>query len=1307
MADTPNYVADPTLWERAKRKVYGKSRSVDIYANTKIADEYERLGGRYRGSKPGKGRGIEKWFAERWVNLKDRKGGSFGPCGRKTAKPEDYATYLDFIDTYPKCVPLDKALAMTEAEREFAILNKDVALLRVKWLPGDPPASASTTPPKGSDIKAEVRRLREERKRLVAKVKREGVAWPPSRTASGPSTPEPQWIDWETYMRSRLPDPGLEHGALRATAQMSRRALRQHQARQREHFNVFFRDYDKVRAEYLQKIEAREIIDPSGSHYPSDETLDERITRLERMIEQMENAADFYEGEGLHDKARANRNVAARRRKAVERWKRERESQTPAVKESGIRRAKGKRPRGKGKRTVSGVGGRSPSGSITPVLERVTQKISDQMRREGWRDDERQKRYDEPTVWDINNGYCEDWAMAVEDEVEGAVMYWIEDLAPGDLGLSPVVVDKIASKAPSHAVIVYKGRFYDAQTPEGVESPLDLPLMRGVPRTYYVEGLRRAKGKRPKKGTTSGTVGFPKEVIEIKIPERDFLSMDPRSREYQENKAAQKRDLVDLAQALKNSAWTPGAERPSGVEVTTGKKSRSWIIAPLSTGEEGFRVGRWDPMGPSGHSDYKALGYGRDQDPADSESVWRKIALEELFYSGEYGREVDGEVEESDVMIFRFLTPKRSLVDWWIQQPLGQWGMQVVQARGEGNRLRFEGKYEEAAEYERQHMPLGPVPDPTPIPDTIGGAKVTQRRPGDGGHPVLSYTLTFAAEPYAKQRGVSKVARSPRGFMRAFEEAGSWENLSEWWKNRRNNFVARHMAQVEKRGEALWTKKGEPSRRHLALVMWAYTPDPKRFQKWLDEKLEERGRLLGGTTAGQVWYHGSPRQFDDFRTEVRHTFGSGPAETPLFFSPDLDFAKLYAGPKGTIYKVSLRYHKLFDGRKLIVSEQYWPPRREDLTQEGQALYDALEEGRIFGPISEDEWHGVFGDSQGLFAGILRGDYDIMETKEMRQWLRANGYDAFYVTGDGPRNIAVFDPQQVEVLESSPSAVSGLGKKERRRDGVGKPDIEWIEGWKAVYDTGESLQDPSFYYPLTPGARVDAPTEDGLWFTTKFTVALEYARQHGSKTLLKVRTARRAATPDPDTRGTYRTDFLEVVQVMDVGRTTGGPSSNLKALGTTVIDEGGVHFETGVPVRFRFIHNTDSSPFFGTEFQQHLEPGGFYLLHDETGTGPFVPGWQGGTAEVQSPIVLWHNTEQTIGYDEHSWKARLFDKFGSGSREPRGQKAARRQNEKLRQAILAAGYDAVVTVRRSDEPSTLEIVLLDPENQIVEVGDPVK
>jgi len=77
------------------------------------------------------------------------------------------------------------------------------------------------------------------------------------------------------------------------------------------------------------------------------------------------------------------------------------------------------------------------------------------------------------------------------------------------------------------------------------------------------------------------------------------------------------------------------------------------------------------------------------------------------------------------------------------------------------------------------------------------------------------------------------------------------------------------------------------------------------------------------TRVPEVWYHGSPRRFDNFRTEVRHTFGDGPTETALFFTPDLDFAKLHArGPEGTIYKVSLRYRKIFDGRKQIVSDQY-------------------------------------------------------------------------------------------------------------------------------------------------------------------------------------------------------------------------------------------------------------------------------------------------------------------------------------------------------------------------------------------------
>lgn len=91
-------------------------------------------------------------------------------------------------------------------------------------------------------------------------------------------------------------------------------------------------------------------------------------------------------------------------------------------------------------------------------------------------------------------------------------------------------------------------------------------------------------------------------------------------------------------------------------------------------------------------------------------------------------------------------------------------------------------------------------------------------------YPVMSYAAAHKWEAMAKRLGVSTVARSSRGFMRAYQRAGSWSKLPEAWKRKRNAFVARHMAQGKK--EQLW-KGGTPSRRALALIMWAYMP-PKR-----------------------------------------------------------------------------------------------------------------------------------------------------------------------------------------------------------------------------------------------------------------------------------------------------------------------------------------------------------------------------------------------------------------------------------------------------------------------------------------------
>jgi hypothetical protein len=98
------------------------------------------------------------------------------------------------------------------------------------------------------------------------------------------------------------------------------------------------------------------------------------------------------------------------------------------------------------------------------------------------------------------------------------------------------------------------------------------------------------------------------------------------------------------------------------------------------------------------------------------------------------------------------------------------------------------------------------------------------------GHRVMSYAAAHAWEKQAEARGVSAVARSDRGFMRAYQRAGGWAHLSSWWKRRRDGFLARHIAQAM-RGENIWEKSSKgvwrPTRRSLAMIMWAFMPPRK------------------------------------------------------------------------------------------------------------------------------------------------------------------------------------------------------------------------------------------------------------------------------------------------------------------------------------------------------------------------------------------------------------------------------------------------------------------------------------------------
>lgn len=139
----------------------------------------------------------------------------------------------------------------------------------------------------------------------------------------------------------------------------------------------------------------------------------------------------------------------------------------------------------------------------------------------------------------------------------------------------------------------------------------------------------------------------------------------------------------------------------------------------------------------------------------------------------------------------------------------------------------------------------------------------------------------------------------------------------------------------------------------------------------------------------------------------------------------------------------------------------------------------------------------------------------------------------------------------------------------------------------------------------------------------------------------------------------------------------GPRSLDLELATS--DEQGIRFETGVPVTFRFVRNTEKSPNFGSRFGQDIEPAGRYLLHNED-PGDLARGWETGVVALKSPLVLPLTGDPSAIYGPEGWKARLSSATGKRGRA-------------LSADLVRRGYDGIVTV--DQDGYTREIVLLKP------------
>lgn len=123
------------------------------------------------------------------------------------------------------------------------------------------------------------------------------------------------------------------------------------------------------------------------------------------------------------------------------------------------------------------------------------------------------------------------------------------------------------------------------------------------------------------------------------------------------------------------------------------------------------------------------------------------------------------------------------------------------------------------------------------------------------------------------------------------------------------------------------------------------------------------------------------------------------------------------------------------------------------------------------------------------------------------------------------------------------------------------------------------------------------------------------------------------------------------------------------LPVSTVTEYDVKFITGEPVTFKYVHNTQKSPYMGKLYQQDIEPSGKYIQHvsdDAFKTRNIPDNFEKGVITFNNPLVIKFNSVWREGYDEHSWKAVLAKKY-------------KKKGKKLTKAITDEGFDGIVTV----------------------------
>jgi hypothetical protein len=167
-----------------------------------------------------------------------------------------------------------------------------------------------------------------------------------------------------------------------------------------------------------------------------------------------------------------------------------------------------------------------------------------------------------------------------------------------------------------------------------------------------------------------------------------------------------------------------------------------------------------------------------------------------------------------------------------------------------------------------------------------------------------------------------------------------------------------------------------------------------------------------------IVYHGSGKDFDKFDKSTSNFRGT------IYFTSDKNFAKEFAEERGTgtsiVYHCKLSVENVFDYANTESLNELKPVIKELIENKYKDPITGIsfripsftlifDKKKIENPTIDDavDWY---------LWRIQNGSWRILEGEKILNFIQKKGYDALLSVERGAQNIAVFNPEKIEILK---------------------------------------------------------------------------------------------------------------------------------------------------------------------------------------------------------------------------------------------------------------------------------------------------